>query len=409
MPVYVVDLFCGLGGFSVGAELTEDCRVLACFDLWKAGLAMHQLNSSARCDHFLMELGGDVNLFANRLKQYIATKNVPFEQVHFHASPPCQTFSILNTRRKEKTVADRDDAKTNLLYWTLDLFKALNPASWSVEQVPTALKHLRAKDHWVLSDPDVRVYGQCLGKTYGVPTLRARLYLCKNTELLPKSKRKRDDLSAFDTRYGNDATNPFVALSEELGTTQIAVRTETETMKIAVHENTKPHDKIRRYQGKRILYVRCQPEYGNELTSVHEVLNAITCQNVYVYYKTGESTVEHNDAQSYAFVKKHFDERNVTIGVQKEKFRKNCKTYAGVWTRLRGMNHTERLFVQGFPTSFKLDAGSTTLVYFTDLEKTCEHRETVKINSKDKLIGVGNAVIPLIAKHIVQHIRKLIQ
>lgn len=403
---YIIDLFCGIGGFSCGASSAHNATVVACFDMWKQGLAMHYHNFGPSCDHFLIELGGDVTEFSSTLKNYLNKRRIPFERVHIHASPPCQSFSTLNSHIVRDSISSYDDNRTNVLYWTLDLFQALQPRSWSIEQVPTALKHLVTNRHWVCDNPDVNIYQNCKGNEFGVPTLRARLYICKNSSLKRSSKRKRDDVTVFDTIYKGETTNPFRELSKLLKTTAISIRTETNTMKISVHrDDLLSHEKIRNYCGRRrILYVPTQPEYGNNVTSVHETMHALTGNNKAIYIKYAESTIQENNQKSFQYVNQFFKDKGVKLGITRDGYRANCKTLSGQWRKLRYMNSSERLFIQGFPSSYNLECNSCTLLYFTDLCEMIPIEETVNVKNEDKVQGVGNSVIPVIAKQIIDNI-----
>lgn len=399
---YVIDLFCGIGGFSCGAELNPNCKVIACFDLWNKALAIHAHNVSKDCDHFLIELGGDVDTFVSQLNQYIVSKNILKETVHLHASPPCQSFSTLNTHI-HNSIAEHDDEKTNLFYWTLEVVRKFNSPTWSLEQVPPALKHLKKKEHWILNEPYVKIYHRCLGINFGAPTLRARLYILKGISLdhCFTNKRKREPNSIFNTIYEGETTNPFISLSEELGHNDIAIKNETRTMKIPISPTDETNEYVGKCQGKRILYVKCQPNYGERINSIHEPGHALTGNSQSLFVKTADQTREKNALTIYQNTLQYFTERGLNIKRSKEDFISRCNVLPGLWKRIRFVNHQERLFIQGFPSSFDLDFKTITFTYYTDLSKIEEIQEIVKINSTDKIKAVGNSVIPLIAKEII--------
>ena len=135
----VVDLFCGAGGFSAGVHMSGG-TVLVAVDSDPNMLALHHHNFP-RTKHVLMKLGqAPVADFGQAL---LATVNG--RPWHLHGSPPCQSFSIAYRRDGHQT---GDDERTNLTFWYLELVQWLRtqpnaPCSWSMEQVPTALKRIR--------------------------------------------------------------------------------------------------------------------------------------------------------------------------------------------------------------------------------------------------------------------------
>ncbi|KAG5183049.1 S-adenosyl-L-methionine-dependent methyltransferase [Tribonema minus] len=110
--IYLIDLFCGAGGFSEGARQAGAVVMLA-VDCWKAALDVHAANHGD-CEHWNEPLGGSAADFAGRLKDFIARKVPPGDRVHLHASPPCQNLSQINRRRQESI-------GLSLVAWCLDV------------------------------------------------------------------------------------------------------------------------------------------------------------------------------------------------------------------------------------------------------------------------------------------------
>jgi DNA (cytosine-5)-methyltransferase 1 len=128
--VAVVDLFCGMGGFSCGAR-EAGAEVVLAIDSWSEALATHKLNHP-RCAHLRMELGGDLQKTAQLILEHVPRG----KRWHLHASPPCQLLSSANRMNHNPAGGMR------LVYWYLDLVRACRPDSWSMEQVPAAAKYL---------------------------------------------------------------------------------------------------------------------------------------------------------------------------------------------------------------------------------------------------------------------------
>jgi len=112
----VVDLFCGVGGFSCGAAKAGHPIVLA-VDSNEVFLKAHERNHP-NCQHILAEMPCEL----------------PFPtsgEWHLHCSPPCTKLSIMNNLRYD----DETDEALQLVRWSIGLVKNAKPTSWSLEQV----------------------------------------------------------------------------------------------------------------------------------------------------------------------------------------------------------------------------------------------------------------------------------
>jgi len=159
--VYVIDLFCGCGGFSTGAR-QAGAHVILAIDCWNEALDVHKANHPDT-EHLCMTLGGDVYDFATFLVGFI-NLNVPTGgHVHLHASPPCGNLSSINKLRDE-------DIGMKLVHWTLSCIKTVENAitTWSMEEV----SHIRLT-------PLILRYGGKVFKMneFGVPQVRRRTFL----------------------------------------------------------------------------------------------------------------------------------------------------------------------------------------------------------------------------------------
>lgn len=125
--MYVVDLFCGCGGFSSGAEAAGHKVVLA-VDMWEEALATHARNFPD-CEHWQMELGEPD--FVPRLRQFLRHRGIT--EYHLHASPPCQNVSRANQLSSKELGKGLE-----LFAWALSTIRELAPYSFSLEQVNSA-------------------------------------------------------------------------------------------------------------------------------------------------------------------------------------------------------------------------------------------------------------------------------
>jgi site-specific DNA-cytosine methylase len=130
MTVYVIDLFCGAGGFSEGAR-QAGCEVVLAVDMWKEALDVHADNHPA-CEHWCEQLGGSLPDFAKRIREFIASTVPEGGRLHIHGSPPCQNLTAFNHCRKNTEVG------LHLVEWTLKLISELRPHTWTMEQVRNA-------------------------------------------------------------------------------------------------------------------------------------------------------------------------------------------------------------------------------------------------------------------------------
>ncbi|CAM9877382.1 unnamed protein product, partial [Phaeothamnion confervicola] len=131
---YVIDLFCGCGGFSEGAR-QAGAKVLLAIDSWKEALEVHKLNHPEAL-HLNQLLGGDLDEFSDFLIGFIDLNVAEGARVHLHASPPCQNLSSANPTRDE-------DIGMSLVKWSLELVERVRTQlkestksfTWSIEQV----------------------------------------------------------------------------------------------------------------------------------------------------------------------------------------------------------------------------------------------------------------------------------
>jgi len=164
-PLQIVDLFCGAGGFSTGAVQAGHELVLA-VDASYDALRTHRANHP-RCEHLLAELplpASDLPLPRN---------GRPW---HLHGSPPCQHFSMMQSR-VAGAEGEREQAASDahtLVEWYLQLALASDAASWSMEQVATPLMRKLA-ERVRRAHPRAMAWGVFDLSLLGVPQTRRRL------------------------------------------------------------------------------------------------------------------------------------------------------------------------------------------------------------------------------------------
>ena len=68
LPILVIDLFCGIGGFSTGA-IQAGANVILAVDMWNDAIVIHTKNHP-NTTHWVEELGGDCNIFMEKMQQF---------------------------------------------------------------------------------------------------------------------------------------------------------------------------------------------------------------------------------------------------------------------------------------------------------------------------------------------------
>jgi site-specific DNA-cytosine methylase len=163
--MYVVDLFCGCGGFSTGASMAGHEIVLA-IDFWDRALVAHKHNHPDAF-HQQMSLGGNLQETKELILKHVPDK----KNWHLHGSPPCQNLSVAN-----RTAGDAKEGM-RLVYWYIDLVKLCAPTSWSMEQVIGARHYLESYNL-----PQFHIINT---SDYLIPQTRKRLFIGAGWTLPP--------------------------------------------------------------------------------------------------------------------------------------------------------------------------------------------------------------------------------
>ena len=175
MRIAVIDLFCGMGGFSQGA-IDAGAEVILSVDSWDNAVKVHKENHPD-VKIIKMELGhpSHYRMFKRLVDEYRAKGY----HVHIHGSPPCQALSN----------ASRRDASEGmpLVLWFLDLVERCDPDSWSMENVVPVRKRLpEGPPSLVLNSAD-----------FGVAQTRRRCYAGEGWVAAP-SHSKEEWLGVID-------------------------------------------------------------------------------------------------------------------------------------------------------------------------------------------------------------------
>jgi len=130
LKVAVIDLFCGMGGFSQGA-IEAGAKVVLAVDLWEEALKVHAKNHP---DTPIKRMTLGEKYHFSLFKREVDKWRKLGYHVHIHGSPPCQALSNASSRNPEEGMP--------LVIWFLDCVKYADPDSWSMENVVPVRKRL---------------------------------------------------------------------------------------------------------------------------------------------------------------------------------------------------------------------------------------------------------------------------
>ena len=130
MKVAVIDLFCGMGGFSQGA-IEAGAKVVLAVDLWAEALLVHAKNHP---DTPIKRMTLGEKYHFSLFKREVDKWRKLGYHVHIHGSPPCQALSNASSRNPEEGMP--------LVIWFLECVKYADPDSWSMENVVPVRKRL---------------------------------------------------------------------------------------------------------------------------------------------------------------------------------------------------------------------------------------------------------------------------
>lgn len=115
---YAIDLYSGIGGWTLGMKLSEICNI-ASYEWWNEANQTHNLNFNTNHE--------EINI------RQIDVKNLEFEnEIDFVVgSPPCTQFSFANK-------GGNGDLKDGLIdiYKFLEIVEHIKPKYWAMENVP---------------------------------------------------------------------------------------------------------------------------------------------------------------------------------------------------------------------------------------------------------------------------------
>lgn len=194
----IIDLFCGIGGFSYGFEMTKKYKTVLGVDFWNVALDTFKLNHPATKikQGDIKELGLDFwEIYENKIDVIIA-------------GPPCQGFSMAGRR-------DVLDERNNLFKEVMRIVKIVNPKIVVIENVLGLLSMTTPGGSDVKEEIETELRGMgyfvehrvLTASDYGVPQNRKRVIFIAS---------KKDNLIFPVVKFG-EGKKPVVTVGEALG------------------------------------------------------------------------------------------------------------------------------------------------------------------------------------------------
>ena len=173
----IYDFFCGCGGFGQGCVQAGHRVVFAC-DNNPDALAIHAANHR-EAKHLCASLP-----VRRSTLPFPAAGTRPF---HVHGSPPCTTFSTMNSRSCCEALAAGRAKATRLVRWYLKMALTSGCSSWTMEQVPSPIV-LAVVERVRRANLNRMDYGIFEFRDLGVPQTRTRL-IAGTPELIARLRR----------------------------------------------------------------------------------------------------------------------------------------------------------------------------------------------------------------------------
>lgn len=194
----VIDLFCGIGGFSYGFEMTKKYETVLGIDCWDVALSTFKLN------HPITEI--EQKDITQLSKKYFEKYKDSIDVVI--AGPPCQGFSMSGKR-------DVFDVRNSLFKEVIRVVKIVKPKIVVIENV-VGLMSMTTPDGKDVKEEIVKdlekigyhvEYRVLKAADYGVPQNRKRIIFIAS---------KKDNIVFPRKRYGT-SSRPYITVGDALG------------------------------------------------------------------------------------------------------------------------------------------------------------------------------------------------
>ena len=195
----VIDLFCGIGGFSYGFEMTNRFEVVAAADIWNVAIDTFKRNHvNKNIDVLLQDITTLPGEYWDKYKENVDV---------IIAGPPCQGFSMSGKR-------DVNDKRNSLFEEVIRISEIVNPTYVIIENVVGLLSMVTPEGINVKSliinefkrigyESDFRILNAA---EYGVPQARRRVVFIASKSMpltFPKPLYKENEFVTVGDALGN--------------------------------------------------------------------------------------------------------------------------------------------------------------------------------------------------------------
>lgn len=387
----ILDTFAGAGGFSLGFSLTHKYEISGAIEIDTWAAETFQFNHPES-----KVLVGDIQSFSD--KQLIkAFANASPDVIL--GGPPCQGFSICN-----KNAGDPKDPKNSLFKEFLRLGRVFSPSILIMENVPNITKAKTHDGELVISiiKEELRqlgyyVYHEILGATdFGIPQIRKRLFVIASKKELkqpfPRATHstQEDGHSLFDTSTGRCPTLweaisdlPEIEATEGDEIMDYDKPVQNEYQGLLRRNSPKVYNNKAMHHSKRMVERFKAMSWGDSTSDVPEHLKPIK--------RNGNGKISENV----------YDQNNRRMHPNKPCHTIAASFYANFVHPYKDRNFTPRegARIQSFPDRY-IFKGKPTVVSHKLLQREgrIEEKHLCQYNQ------IGNAVPPLLAKAIAEHI-----
>lgn len=375
----ILDLFAGAGGFSLGFEMAGNFKVIGAIEIDEWATETFKMNNPST--DVIM---GDIQSI--RDKELISK----FKGVDIIlGGPPCQGFSICN-----KNAGDPKDPKNSLFMEFLRAVKVLNPKVVIMENVPNLLKaHTQSKKPVIdIIVEELKKLGYNVEYTlleavkYGVPQIRKRLFVIGSKKKLINSfPKETHNPQNYLTVWEAISDLPEIDAREGAEEMEYLKKPENNFQRLIRKNSNKIYNHLAMKHGKRTVERFESMKWGHSIKDVPENLRP---------YKRGEAGV---------ISEKSYDQNNRRMHPHKPCHTIPASFYANFVHPFKNRNFTARegARIQTFPDTYRF-YGKPTVVSKKLLQREGRFNE----NYLCQYNQIGNAVPPLLAKHIALNIYK---
>jgi len=388
--IKVLDVFAGAGGFSCGFELAKDYKVVGAIerDAWASETFQYNPKDA-------VVLTRDIEEITDQELQSFAGSGIDV----VIGGPPCQGFSICR-----KDAGDPKDPRNSLFTEFLRTVSLVQPTIAIMENVPNLIKAKTLSKQLVidiiqaeLEALGYNVYYDILSAAdYGVPQIRRRLFVLASKVPLDKpfpdpqfcdGNLLTSHLPMTPTLWDAISDLPDVEACEGAEEMDYTKDPENEYQAMLRKGSPKVYNHVAMKHTKRIVARFASMSWGDSVSDV---------PYEHKPHVRGNTKLKSNKAYDQNNRRMHPDKLCHTIP---------ASFYANFVHPYKNRNFTPRegARIQSFPDWYRFK-GKPTVVSQKLLDREGRHSE----KHQSQYTQIGNAVPPLVARAIAQHIKPVL-